>query len=81
MFWILISVVFGAIAGLISVSFSRRKGSKRTANTTIEADADVDDVEGSVNSNMLFVATVFSILAFLVIWLVSAVLNRGILNW
>ncbi len=81
MFWILISVVFGAIAGLISVSFSRRKGSKRTSNTTIEADADVADVEGSANSNMLLVATVFSILAFLVIWLVSAVLNHGVQSW
>lgn len=79
--WILISVVFGSIAGLISVSFSRRKGAHQTAHTTIDADADVADVEGSKGSNRLLVTTVFSILAFLVIWLVSAMLKRGIISW
>jgi uncharacterized membrane protein YhaH (DUF805 family) len=79
-FWILISVVIGAMAGLIAMSLSRnRKAGKSSTPANADSDA-VDDLEGSSSSNIALIITVFSILAFLIIWLVMAVLHRGIFS-
>jgi len=76
-FWILAAVVIGAIASFIVVATSRHAGKTDTGITTsVEDDS---DLEGSRGSNIMFLVAIFSILAFLIIWLVNAVMGRGIM--
>ncbi len=82
--WILISLGIGAMAGLITAIFSHHKQKKVTRNAdgttheTTEDEDDLDEIEGSHGANILFVVVVFAVLAFIVIWLLSAVSGRTI---
>lgn len=65
--WILISMCCGLVAGLLTALFSRHV--KKNADGMAEEENDLDEIEGSRSSNILFVVLVFSLLAFLIVWL------------
>jgi len=75
-FWILIAVVIGTVASFITMVMSRHSSTADTASTSGDLDS---DLEGSRGGNIMFLITVFSILAFLIIWLVNAVMGRGMM--
>jgi len=71
------AVVIGVIASFIVV-LANHHASK--TDTGVGASVDEEsDLEGSWGSNVMFLVAVFSIIAFLIIWLVNAVLGRGLL--
>lgn len=73
--WVLISVACGLFAGLITAAFSRHKkqqGDNANADGE-ETEDDLDEIEGSHSSNIVFVIVVFAVLAFLIVWLISAI--------
>lgn len=76
--WIGISLAIGLMAGLITAIFSHH--GKKEGDGLGTADADIDDldeIEGSRSGNILFVVLVFTVLAFLVCWLIMAINNDG----
>ena len=75
-YWISISLAVGAMAGLITSIFSRNNGKSKDSGDSLQSD--LDEIEGSHSSNIIFVILVFSVLAFIVIWLVMAISNRNI---
>lgn len=75
-FWILIAIISGALASFIAIIMSRHASKTETGVADV---ADGDDLEGSRGGNMLFLVAIFSILAFLIVWLVNAVMGRGLL--
>jgi len=73
--WIGMAVVIGAIACFITMLMSRHASKTETGIADV---GDTSDLEGSRGGNIMFMVVVFSILAFLVIWLVNAVMGRGL---
>lgn len=74
-FWILIAVGVGVVTSLITVLFSRHASKTDAGVAQIEEDG---EFEGSVGGSLVSLAFLFSILAFLVIWLVNAMAGRSI---
>ena len=73
--WILVSAVFGLVAGLVTVCLSRRHG--RNQGTAVEHDSKAADVEGPRGKHTMLAATVAAILAFVLAWLALAIAGRG----
>jgi hypothetical protein len=85
--WILASVVFGTIFALIfTVCHKRKKNDGSDAPNDVELEGDDDDtydddeVEGSPARNIVLVVAVFSVIAFLIIWLVMAIIDGGVFS-
>lgn len=75
--WIIIAVIFGIICGLLfHIAMKRMRNSVPTNEDT----EDNVDTEISNNGNLLLSILVFSILVFLVIWLVCAVIGVN-MHW
>jgi|GEM_PF-5112674 len=74
-----VSVAIGATIGIVWAAVSHFTSRRQTTDTAALADGP-EEVEGSWGENILFVGTIFSVLAFLVLWLVSAVTGSGVLG-
>lgn len=74
-YWVLISLGVGILAGIITSITNRRGKSEGSANSS---ESDLDEIEGSHSSNIIFVILVFSVLAFIVIWLATAISGRNV---
>lgn len=60
--WVIIAVIFGIIAGIVF-------------NNTAKSESDDDDGEDSNRGHILLTILVFSVIGFLIMWLVSAMMN------
>ena len=74
-FWILIAVGVGVIASLITTLLARQASKTDAGIAQIEEDG---EVEQPLGVTLLSHALIFSILAFLIIWLVNAMAGRSI---
>lgn len=74
--WILISLVLGGIGGLIFINATKHSDNDDDDTETEEAD-DTNDVVHR-DRNYLLVILVFSVLAFLILWLVMALFNERV---
>lgn len=75
--WILVSAVFGLVAGLVTVCLGRRHHRSHGTATAVGHDSKVADVEGSRSKGAMLMATVVAILAFVLAWLALAIAGRG----
>ena len=77
LFWILISVVIGMLAGLVAMIFGNHKVIKRQDG---DADKeDVDNLEGAKDRNLVLIVAVMSVMTFFVIWVANAVIDQGLI--
>lgn len=77
LFWMLISLVVGLLAGLVAMIFGNHKVIRRSDG---DADKeDVDNLEGTREKNLVLIVAVVGVMAFLVIWLINAIVDRGLL--
>ncbi|MBR7011483.1 MAG: hypothetical protein IKI10_01165 [Muribaculaceae bacterium] len=74
-FWILIAVGVGVVASVLTVIFTRHASKTDAGVAQIEEDG---EYEGSMGGSFVSLAFLFSILAFLVIWLANAMAGRSI---
>lgn len=75
--WIIIAIVFGVLSGVIFNVVTRRH------NNTIpqsKGNEDDTDTEMSATGSLLLTILVFSILAFLVVWLICAIIGIN-MHW
>ncbi|MCQ2291225.1 MAG: hypothetical protein MJZ63_08150 [Muribaculaceae bacterium] len=78
--WIIIAVAIGAMAGLITAIFTHHGKNNSNAPSTADGDADdLNEIETSKSRVPIFIMLVFTVLAFLICWLVEAIQHRGIL--
>ena len=65
--WIIIAVVAGAMAGLITAIFSRHGKDETKAPSTADGDADdLKEIETSNSRTILLTALIFAVLTFLI---------------
>ena len=77
LFWILISIVIGMLSGLVAMIFGNHKVIKRQDGDTDKED--LDNLEGAKERNLVLIVTVMSVMAFFVIWVANAVIDRGLI--
>lgn len=78
--WIIIAVVAGAMAGLITAIFSRHGKDETKAPSTADGDADdLREIETSNSRTILLTALIFAVLTFLICWVATALMRRGLI--
>ena len=70
--WIIIAVIFGILAGLVYYISMRKKQSLP------HNDSDEEESEHSNSSNWLLLVLVCGVVAFLIIWLVTALMGISV---
>ena len=78
--WIIIAVVAGAMAGLITAIFSRHGKDETKAPSTTDGDADdLKEIETSNSRTILLTALIFAVLTFHICWVAAALMRRGLI--
>ena len=68
------------MAGLITAIFSRHGKDETKAPSTTDGDADdLKEIETSNSRTILLTALIFAVLTFLICWVATALMRRGLI--